>query len=393
MPSSPFLILFALWLIMFSASSQTMIMDPILPQIEHQLHIPQAILGTLATSYSIMLGVFALISGPISDTIGRRKILIVGSGAMTLSLMLHHWADSYGSLLVMRALSGVAGGMLSGVGSAYIGDYFPSERRGWANGVVMTGIAAGQILGIPIGTILAEQFGVSVPFIFFAFPMGVAFVLVCMGVPQPPVRFAQPMTVARTIGLYASLLRTPSLAAAVGSYCMMFVGFAFYVIYLPTWLKETFDASGMDIASLFVVGGVASVLIGPRAGRLSDRIGRKTLIIGACIGLSILMAVTTLVVFAFWITYPMFFLTMIMVAARMGPFQALLSEIVPDEQRGSMMSLGIACGQLAMGLGGALSGVVYTRVGYGASSIIAAVGMLTMAGLVYGYIDETRRAS
>ncbi|HIG45676.1 MAG TPA: MFS transporter, partial [candidate division Zixibacteria bacterium] len=84
-----YLILFALWLMMFSASSQTMIMSPILPLVGDQLHIPQEYLGTLITSYSVMLGVFALITGPISDRIGRRRILLFGTGAMCITLFLH----------------------------------------------------------------------------------------------------------------------------------------------------------------------------------------------------------------------------------------------------------------------------------------------------------------
>lgn len=384
------IILFALWLILFSASSQTMIMSPILPQIGRELHVPQDILGTLATSYSVMLGLFALITGPISDSIGRRKVLIFGTGAMAFTLLLHHWADDYLSLLLMRALSGMAGGMLSGVAPAYIGDYFVPEKRGWANGVVVTGIAAGQILGIPSGTVLAAQFSVTMPFVFFAFPMMVAFILVCKGVPQPPVKRADSLTIQRTAHRYLTMLRDPSILAATASYAMMFMGIAFYLIYLPTWLEETFHTTGNDIASLFVVGGLASVAISPMAGRLSDRIGRKNLIIWSCVGLSVLMAATTVLMVAFWVAYPLFFLVMVMVGARMGPFQALLSEIVPDEQRGSLMSLGIAIGQVAMGIGSALSGFVYTEMGYGTSSVIGGAGMLAMAFLVWMYIKETR---
>ena len=132
---------------MFSASSQTMIMSPILPLVGDQLHIPQEYLGTLITSYSVMLGVFALIIGPISDRIGRRRILLLGTGAMCITLFLHYYVYDFITLLLARALTGMAGGMLSGVAPSYIGDYFPSEKRGWANGMVMTGIAAGQILG------------------------------------------------------------------------------------------------------------------------------------------------------------------------------------------------------------------------------------------------------
>ena len=130
--SSPRLVLAALWLMMFSASSQVIIVSPILPNIARELSIPEAHLGWLVTIYAAMLGVFALIVGPISDKIGRRRIILIGCSAMAVTLLLHATATSFASLLTVRGLSGVAGGMLSGAAVSYVGDYFPYEKRGWA---------------------------------------------------------------------------------------------------------------------------------------------------------------------------------------------------------------------------------------------------------------------
>src|SRR5690606_10088794 len=155
----------------FSSSSQVIIIAPILPRIGAALDIPATLLGTLITGYAVMLSLFALIMGPISDKFGRRHVLLIGSISMSAALFLHGIADSYLSLLIVRALAGAAGGALSGAAVAYVGDYFPYERRGWANGWVMSGIAFGQIIGVPVGTLLADFFGFRWPFLMFAFSM------------------------------------------------------------------------------------------------------------------------------------------------------------------------------------------------------------------------------
>ena len=386
-------ILLALWLMMFAASSQTMIMTPILPIVQEQFEVRAEYLGTLVSVYSIMLGICALITGPLSDAVGRRRILMIGTGAMCGTLFLHSFVTDYLSLLMVRAVSGMAAGVLSGVAPAYIGDHFPSERRGWANGVVMTAIAFGQIVGIPGGTILADRFDFATAFMSFSIPMALSFVLVCTLARQPAVARARLTSIGTVVKRYASMFTTPSTAAAIGAYSVMFMGIAFYVIYLVVWMREAFGVTGDEVASLFVVSGIASVIVGPWAGRLSDRIGRKVMVVGACLGLFVLMALTTAIMAEFWIAYPLFFTIMVLVSARIGPFQALLSEIVPAERRGSLMSLSIATGQLAMGICSAAAGVVYTEVGYVFSSIIGGTGMLAMGFLIWRFIPETRRVS
>ena len=76
----PYVIVFTLWLLVFSSASQTMILSPILPMIGDELSIPDAMLGTLVSVYSIMVGIFAILAGPVSDRVGRRQILLLAPG-------------------------------------------------------------------------------------------------------------------------------------------------------------------------------------------------------------------------------------------------------------------------------------------------------------------------
>ena len=140
-----------------------MVIVPLLSSIGEELGVATAALGNLVTAYAVTVGLFALVAGPISDRVGRRRVLLWGSALMTVALALHGAASSYSSLLAFRTLAGVAGGILSGAVVAFVGDYFPSDRRGWANGWVMTGLATGQILGVPAGTLLAGGSGYRLP--------------------------------------------------------------------------------------------------------------------------------------------------------------------------------------------------------------------------------------
>ncbi|KPQ00803.1 MAG: major facilitator superfamily transporter [Bacteroidetes bacterium HLUCCA01] len=386
----PGLILFALWLLIFSASSQIIIIAPILPVIGIQLNMPEALQGVLVTSYAVMVGIFALIIGPISDKIGRRRVLLIGTLSMAIALSLHGLAQTWQQLLFMRALAGVAGGLLSGSAVSYVGDYFPVERRGWATGWIMSGAATGQIVGIPLGTVMAEFFGFRIPFLMFGLTMFATWFLVARYVPQPPVRLNRmPITVSGSIRAYVQLLKRPKILAATGSFFLMFISVGLFIVYFPTWLQHSFDVNGTYIASLFLVGGVANVILGPRAGALSDKIGRKALVMISCLITSLVFAATTFAIVAPWIGYPFIFIVMSLVAMRVSPFQALLTELVTDEKRGSLLSLNAALGQAGLGLGGAVAGVLYTIQGYASNTILSGITILVTGLIIWRYVPES----
>lgn len=388
--SNQFLVLFALWLLVFSASSQLMIVVAMLPVIGKQLQIPEAGQGWLVSVYALMVGLFALVIGPVSDKFGRRRVLLIGAGLMTGALALHAVAVDFTTLLIVRLLAGIAGGTLSGAAVSYVGDYFPDERRGWANGWVMSGIAVGQIAGVPLGTLLADWYGFRTPFLLFAATMGATFLLVWKFVPQPDVPLLEEkLTLKSALGSYWQLLHRADVRAAAAAFFVMFLSMALFVIYLPAWLTAERSATSKQIAALFFVGGIASVLTGPVAGRASDRTGRKKIIIGSCLALAATMCVFTTVVQTFWMVYPIFFLIMILLAARMTPFQALLSGLVTGEHRGTLMSLTVSIGQIGFAFGGSVVGLIYSNFGYSSSTITGAAMVLTMALLVWRFIPET----
>lgn len=373
----------------FSSSSQVIIVAPILPTISAALEIPKSVQGTLVSAYAITLSICALITGPVSDRLGRRRILLLGTSSMTVALALHGLAENYAAFLGVRALAGISGGMLSGGAVAYVGDYFPYEKRGWANGWVMSGVAFGQVGGVPIGIYLAEQFGFRVPFLMFAATMAVTFLIILRAVPQPEVKLdKRRLSLSRFASKYKALLREPDVTAATIAYSLMFLSIALYVVYLPTWLTEVHGMTGSEIAYLFLAGGAASVFAGPMAGVVSDRIGRKPVIIGACIGLAILIVGTPYAMEQSFVTYGLFFLVMMLISVRISPLQALLTALVPDSRRGMLMSMAVAIGQLGIAVGSGIAGPAYTNLGYASNAFLAALATLIMTILVWRVLPE-----
>lgn len=382
----------ALWAMVFSSSSQVMIMAPILPRIHDELDVSAALSGLVVSGYALALAVTALVIGPISDRFGRRAVLLWGSGSMVIALALHVFAVDVGSLLAVRVLAGIAGGVLTGSAVSFIGDYFPYERRGWANGWAMSGFAVGQVLGIPAGTLLAARHGFAAPFLLFAVTMAIAFLLVLVIVPRQHRTPAAPLTIASGLAEYAALLSSRRVRGAAFVYATMFFAVSHFVLYLPTWAETDLDMGPESIALMFTVGGIASVVFGPLAGKFSDRIGRRPLILASCIGAAIQLALTTVLVHGATTAYLMFFVAMVLLAMRLSPLQALLSTLVPDTRRGALMSLVVALGQLGGALGAAVAGWLFAESGYATCTIVAAVAILTTGWVVWQELPEPSAA-
>ena len=392
--AKPYFILFSLWLLVFSASSQIMIIAPILPEIGNALNTPVELLGNLITVYAVMVGIFAIIMGPFSDKIGRRKILLIGTGGMALFLFCHTLVVDFKSFLIVRAMAGMAGGVLSGAAVAYVGDYFPYEKRGWANGWVMSGIAVGQILGIPLGTFLAEQFGFKSPFLVFGIVMSLTFILIYLKVPQPNVELhTDKLTILSTFTKYLNLLKRKDVSFVALCYLLMFLSLSVFIIYFPTWLEDSFDSSLTTIGYIFAVGGIANVIAGPSSGWISDKIGRKNMIITSCLGLSVLMVGTTFFINELSFAFILFPVAMILIAMRISPFQALSSELVKSNNRGTMMSLLVAIGQVGYGLGGTVAGPLYSLHGYASNTYFGAFSIFITAFVVWKFVPEPKLKS
>lgn len=179
---------------------------------------------------------------------------------------------------------------------------------------------------------------------------------------------------------YLDLLQHKGVRSIAAGYFLMFLSITVFIVYFPTWLENEYYMTTYEIALLFFIGGLATILTGPLSGKISDRTGRKQIIIIANLLLAIVMPLALFFLsLSCSLTYLLFFVIMLLMVARMVPFQALASETLHDKTRGRLMSLTIAIGQLGMAMGSAISGILYTELGFLGNALIGAFACILMA--------------
>lgn len=383
------LVLGTLASVLFTTSAQFLIVSPILPRIAEELTVPEDQLGYLVTAYAVAVGCFAILAGPISDQWGRRTILRWGTLWMGIALLLHGLATSFETLMALRFLAGTASGMLGGAAVAYVGDVIPYERRGWALGIVTSGFAFGQVLGIPLGTLLAGWAGYRAPFVGFGLLMVVCSAM-CWFVLDPTPQREGRLTLADAFESYRWILSQPVLVAVNVASATMMLSVSAFIIYQPLWLEQTFDATEGWIAVLFGCAGLMNAAMGAYSGALSDRVGRKPLVLLASGGLGLAMLVTPFM--PSWnVLFVLFVATMGLVGMRLSPLNAWVTALVDDAHRGALMSLWLATGQIGFALGSVVAGWMWREYGFTGNAIAGFCAAMITAAILAFFVPEPRR--
>jgi MFS family permease len=111
--------------------------------------------GILGSFYSLLQFIFAPIWGSLSDTHGRKKILLITIAGLALSYLIWGLSGDFWILVIARLVGGIMGGNLS-VATAVVADVTPKEKR--TSGMAIVGIAFGLgfIMGPAIGGFLGQ---------------------------------------------------------------------------------------------------------------------------------------------------------------------------------------------------------------------------------------------
>jgi len=347
-----------LTLIYFLTASDGQIIIPILSKICDTFGTTPNVAGLMVTSYSIAAAIIPLLVAPFADARGRRNFILLGTGFFATGLVLSYAAPTMTTLILTRSLVGIGAGLLSMLIQVYIGDVIPYERRGLVMGVVMSGYFAAMVLGIPLGSYIAEHAGWRMTFGTAAIAALILFVCLVFLLPRDaktkkkPVRF-------RYDGLKQRGVIPLILIGFIDSGALM--GF---LIYMGIWLKETFQLTIVEISYLFIAVGLIALITSPFAGRAADRIGKKKMLmysfgIRIVCFLSIPFFTESLIP-----VYIGFILLSLSAAFRMGPMNALVTHLVSEEQRASTIAAKNSMAQFGIGLGAWWCGFLLVKWSY-----------------------------
>jgi predicted MFS family arabinose efflux permease len=261
------------------------------PYFAPEFHLTDAQVGFLASVVAVTWAISALLFGAVSDRFGRRAVLIPGVIIFSLLSWVSGIAHTFGQLIAIRALMGVAEGPCWTVINAITEESSSPSRRGRNVGIVVSSAALIGLFVAPILTTqVAARFGWRWSF-FVAGAPGLLMAFLLWKFVHEPQRGGNAdggHARSESLSSYFSILKFPNVwFCCIGS--AGFMGWLFLQnVFAPLYITGPAHQSGTTAGFLMGAAGLGSFFIGLAGSSLSDRVGRKAALLLAAVFSAIL---------------------------------------------------------------------------------------------------------
>lgn len=345
----------------FTVILDFMVMSPLGDMLMKSMSLTTKQFGFAVSGYAFSAGISGLLTAGFADKFDRKKLLLFFYVGFIGGTLLCGLSTSYYMLLAARIITGLFGGVIGSISLAIVADLFPLQQRGRAMGLIQMGFGASQVLGIPIGLYIANQWGWQSPFIMIVILATIIWITVMLK--MRPVTKHLELKTERTAFMHLwhtiklrdyriGFLSTALLS--LGGFMMMPWGSAFSINNLHVTYHQ--------LPFLFMVSGLSSLVIMPLVGKLSDKVDKFKVFTASAIWMTIVVVIyTNLPPVPFAIVLFMNILMMMGIMSRIVPAMALVSALPQMQDRGAFMSINSSLQQIAGGIAAAIGGMIVVQ--------------------------------
>jgi MFS family permease len=369
------LALFAILAMMVGASAPS----PFYPVLEREIGFSPATLTAIFAVYAVALLLTLLVTGSLSDHVGRRPVISAAFALLALSMLVFWHADSVALLVLARIVQGLASGLLLSSLTAAVVDLEPKSRPGLAatfNSVVpLAGLALGALVGGAVidrsDSPMADMFGVLT---------GV-YVVLALAIWLLPETSPRHTGVLRSFRPQVGVPRSAR-PAFMRSAPALFAGWATGGLYLSlgaTLVAQELGGSnhleqGLVVTVLAGVGALSSFLARNQSSRQITLYGTTALALGTALTLVALAASS------YW-----GFIAAAVIAGSgfgtsfLGVMRSITPVVSPDE-RGELFASVFVISYLAFGIPAVVAGIAAPHIGLAATTYAYGALVIALSG-------------
>ncbi|GAA4711696.1 MFS transporter [Phytohabitans rumicis] len=345
------------------------LLGPLGPGVKERLDLSFAAQSLLVAVPVVVGSVGRIPVGALTDRFGARIMFPAVSLVTIAPVLTLAWVqDSYAAMIVAGFFLGI-GGTAFAVGVPLVSGWYPPARRGFALGVFGVGMGGTAISNFTTVR-LSDAYGAKTPFLLVAAILAGYAVVAWLFIRDNPNRQRPTGSAVARLTEVARLTVTWQLCAL---YAVGFGGFVAFSVYLPAYLRTTYDLSTNDAALRTAGFVVLAVIARPTGGWLSDRFHPVPVLVWCFSGTALFAVVQAFQPPLIPLGTIAFLAMAALLGAASGAVFALVGKIAPADKVGTVTGLVGAAG----GLGGFVPPLVMGWV-YGVEGSYA-IGLMLLS--------------
>jgi len=358
------IILLFLTVLNFTHIMDFMIMMPLGNYLMPYFNISSQQFSWLVAAYTFSAGISGFLAAFFVDRFDRKRVLLFAYAGFLIGTLCCAISPAFEFLLISRIVAGLFGGLIGAQVLSIVADLIPYERRGAAMGMIMAAFSAASVFGVPFGLYIANLFNWHAPFFF----------VVILGTLLVPflIRFLPKMDkhlhegTENKIGpvtLIADVFRNSSQLYALGLTASMMMGHFMIIPFINPFMEFNMGFSKTQTPLIYMVGGTLTIFTSPFIGRVADKLGKYNVFVALILcSIPLIALITNLPHIPFYLVLCITGLWFVVSAGRFIPAQAMISNVVPPERRGSFMSFNSSVQQLFVGFASVLAGLIVVKM-------------------------------
>jgi MFS family permease len=385
-----------LWVCVFGSFTTIIgmtILLPFLPLYVEQLGVTDhaAIVQWSGVAYGaafLTAAIFAPLWGRLGDQYGRKLMLIRASLGMAVAMSLIGLSQNIYQLVALRLLTGLLGGYSSG-STVLVATQTPRARTAWAIGMMASGNMAGNLVGPLVGGVLPRLIGIRMTFFAAGAIIFVAFLATVFLIKEEPRQ--KRSRASRKHGAWGAIPdKRPVVAMLAMGMLLMFANMSIEPIITVYVAQITPNAAHVTVVAGMVMSAAAlgSILSASWLGKLADRTGHWTVIIGCllvCSGLLVPQAFVT----AGWQLVLLRFLMGLSLGGLLPCVATVIRHNVPERNAGTILGYSTSSQYVGQVTGPLVGGFIGGH--FGMRAVFLGTSVLMAAGAAYGWVSRPRR--
>ncbi len=242
---------------MFVTQIASLMLAPLLVSMATEFDTSVAVAGQLATATFAAWAVSVVAVGPMSDSFGRRPVALTGLSLLSIGVLASAFAPNLETLMALRIVTGLGGGMIPPNSMAAVADSIPPSRRAQVIGGIMAFATLSGVIGVPLVAVAANSGGWRLPFLVIGILLAACTLLNWFWFPKNEGAGLRSLSF---LSRYRLILAIPVFRAALTVNVAQRMAYIALFSYLAAYLIKAYDMSVGAIAVPLALVGIGTVV-------------------------------------------------------------------------------------------------------------------------------------